>query len=57
MSDRKYHMISLIYGMSKYDKSELFYKTESNSQTETNLRLTKVEDRRRGMNWEPEINR
>ena len=50
-------MISLIYGMSKYDKSELFYKTESNSQTETNLRLTKVEDRRRGINWEPEINR
>ena len=38
----KYHMISLICGILKYDTNELIYKTETDSQTsKTNLWLPK----------------
>ena len=41
----KYHMISLIYGILKNDTNELIYKTETDSQTENKLLVTKEERR------------
>ena len=39
----KYHMISLISGIEKYDTNKLIDKTETGSQTEINLWLPKGE--------------
>ena len=39
----KYHMISLIYGILKNDTNELIYKTETDSQTENKLMVSKGE--------------
>ena len=49
-------MISLIYGILKNDTNELIYKTETDSQTENKLLVTK-EERRGGMDWEFGISR
>ena len=38
-------MISLIYGILKNDTNELIYKTETDSQTENKLLVTKEERR------------
>ena len=47
----KCHLISLICGILRNDTNELIYKTETDSQTENKLMVTKGKRKGGGINW------